>query len=85
MTDYLIIDIPKTREVGAVMFWGVGSTVTTANPNAAMIVPENYLIKNLNRFDNGATTSAVLKSVVQEQKDNLETLIDFPINKENAA
>ncbi|WP_420554010.1 hypothetical protein [Neptuniibacter marinus] len=84
MDEYLIIDLPKTREIGAVMFWGIGSTVTTANPNAAMVVNCSYLDQNLERFDNGATTQAVLKSVVDEHIDQLEYLLHLPI-QENVA
>lgn len=84
MTEYLIIDLPKTRETGAVMFWGIGSTVTTANPNAAMVVNSSHLNRNLDRFDNGATTQAVLKSVVDEHNGQLEYLLHLPI-QENVA
>lgn len=79
MTEYLIIDLPKTREVGAVMFWGIGSTVTTANPKAAMVVNSSHLEKNLDRFDNGATTQAVLKSATEKHKSALENLLNFPL------
>jgi hypothetical protein len=84
MSVYLIIDLPKTRENGAVMFWGVGSTVTTANPRAAMVVNSSYLDQNLERFDNGATTQAVLKSVVDEHNGQLEYLLHLPL-RENVA
>lgn len=84
MTEYLIIDLPKTRETGVVMFWGTGSTVTTANPKAAMIVNSGHLEKNLDRFDNGATTQAVLKSAAEKHENALENLLHFSL-QENVA
>lgn len=83
--EYLIIDLPATRKAGTVMFWGIGSTVTTANPAAGMIVTESHLNNNLNRFDNGATTQAVLKAAVEEHKDDLESLLNFKLKNKVAA
>ena len=81
MTNYLIIDLPTTRKIGVVMFWGIGKTVTTPSPNAAMEVNDSHLNSNLDRFDNGATTQAVLKSIALEHKDNLEALLSFPLQE----
>lgn len=81
MTSYLIIDLPATRKIGVVMFWGIGKIVTTPNPNAAMEVNDSHLNSNLDRFDNGATTQAVLKSIALEHKDNLESLLSFPLQE----
>ncbi len=80
----LIIDIPVSRVTGQVMFWAVGNKVTTANPKAAMEVETSRLNQNLDRFDNGRTTQAVLKSQVEAHANNLEALINFSL-KEHAA
>lgn len=73
----LIIDLPKSHEAQQVMFWGVGETVTTPDPKKAMLVTTEHLNRKLDRFDNGRTTRAVLKSRVDALKGNFEGLIKF--------
>lgn len=80
----LIIDIPASREAGQVMFWGVAETVTTPDPERAMVVSTEQLNKKLDRFDNGSTTQAVLKAAVDEAKDRVDYLLNFSL-KEQAA
>lgn len=81
MANYLIIDLPATRKHNAVMFWGVGTLVVTANPAAAMLVNEDHVNRNLERFDNGSTTQAVIAEVAHELGDRIDSVLNFPLNK----
>lgn len=75
--DYLIINLPATRRAGKVMFWGRGTQPDTPDPKQALIVNEEYVNAALHRYDNGATTRAILARVVREHEGDLMELL-FP-------
>lgn len=60
---YHIINVPATRQAGYLMYWAPGKP-DTPEPSDAMIVNEDQVNRSLERYDNGATTRAVLTSVV---------------------
>ncbi|MFN3881905.1 MAG: hypothetical protein ACK4L8_10805 [Nitrincola lacisaponensis] len=83
---YHIINVPATRAAGCLMYWASGKP-DTPEPQEAMIVNEDQVNRSLERYDNGATTRAVLTSTVTlnrpaEMQNILNSIIG---NQEDAA
>lgn len=75
MNDYFIINLPLTREAEQVMFWGCNEP-DTGDYRTALIVTEEYVNSNLNRYDNGRTTRAILCRAVRNHQGNLMELLE---------
>ncbi|WP_027853367.1 hypothetical protein [Marinobacterium litorale] len=73
--DYFIINLPATRKAGEMIFWAVVPRHDTKDQDSAMIVSEEHLNKALHRYDNGATTRAILAQVVREHDGDLMELL----------
>jgi hypothetical protein len=84
---YYIINLPATRQAGKVIFWGRGAEPDTPDPEQALIVSEEYVNAALHRYDNGATTRAILASVVRNYDGDLMELLTpkKPATKEGDA
>ncbi len=67
MNDYLIIDVKKSSlSDGEVWFFSADLRSATVNLDCADRVPESVVNRDLDRYDNGATTRAVLTSRIQQ-------------------
>ncbi len=84
---YYIINLPATRQAQKLTFWGVGYQPNTADYSEALVVNEDHLNANLERFDNGRTTRAILTTVVQNHTGDWRELVGWttPAQQEGAA
>ena len=57
--NYLIINLPMTQQEQRLIFWGERSRFDTADPRKALVINEEYVNINLERYDNGCSTRAV--------------------------
>ena len=73
--DYYIVNLPATREAGEMTFWARGAGQDTTDPEQALIVNEEYVNGALHRYDNGATTRALLISRVRGHEGDLMELL----------
>ncbi|MFN3879828.1 MAG: hypothetical protein ACK4L8_00175 [Nitrincola lacisaponensis] len=80
--NYHIINVPATRAAGVLMYWAPGKP-DTPDPQRAMIVSEDQVNRSLERYDNGATTRAVLCDTQPAELKNI--LISITGKQENAA
>lgn len=72
---YHIINLPQTRLRQRLTFWGVGTQGDTEDPRQALTVNEDYVNANLNRYDNGRTTRAILTDIVATHTGDWRELI----------
>lgn len=77
MIRYVIINLPESKLRQQLVFWGIGSEANTTDLARAMIVSEEHLNKSLERFDNGATTRAILADKVDTFQGDWKDLIDM--------
>lgn len=77
--SYYIINLAQTRMQQQLVFWGVGSEPDTIDPRRALIVTEEYLNRNLERYDNGRTTRAILTRVVENHAGDWRELVGWPV------
>lgn len=77
MIYYVVINLPESKQRQQLVFWATGSEANTTDLSRAMIVSEEHLNKSLERFDNGATTRAILVDEVDALQGNWKDLIDM--------
>ncbi len=77
--SYHIINLSQTRLRQQLTFWGVGNEPDTTDPRRALIVNEEYLNRNLERYDNGRTTRAILTRVVENHTGDWRELMGWPV------
>jgi len=75
--DYYIIDVVATRTEGRVVFWGKGDCLFTTKPQRALVITEESVNANLNRYDDGKHTRAVLCSAVHNHTGDLMELLQY--------
>ncbi|MDI3325600.1 hypothetical protein QKW35_14575 [Pontibacterium granulatum] len=86
MIHYHIINLPESKRRKQLVFWGIGSEANTTHPARALIVNEDHLNAALERYDNGATTRAILTDKVQAIQGDWQQLTDMtPYVKGEAA
>lgn len=76
MIYYFIINLVATQEANQLIFWGTGAVANTADKAQALIVNEEHLNVSLERYDNGATTRAILADVVRNHTGDWRELIN---------
>lgn len=80
--SYHIIDLVQTRLQQRMVFWGVGNEAHTTDPRRALIVSEEYVNHNLERYDNGRTTRAILTNVVKKHTGDWRELMRWSTSNE---
>lgn len=75
--DYLIINLPATYEHQQLMYWGMPGKNDTPDYRNALVVAEEYVNINPERYDNGTTTSIILKEVVEHHQGDWHELLNW--------
>lgn len=72
---YYIINLPASRQSQQLIFWGKGYSPDTAHTRKALVVSEEHVNANLERFDNGRTTRAILTHIVESHTGDWQELV----------
>ncbi|MBU2967083.1 hypothetical protein Q4508_12460 [Amphritea sp. 2_MG-2023] len=80
--NYLIINLPMTQQAQQLIFWGARSHFDTPDPHKAMVINEEYVNINLERYDNGSTTRAVSQNDAINRPNEIFNALGIP--KSNA-
>lgn len=80
--NYLIINLPMTLAEQRLIFWGARSRFDTPDPRKAMVIDEEYVNINLERYDNGSTTRAVSQDDAINRPNEIFNALGIP--KSNA-
>ncbi len=84
---YYIISLPETRQAQQLIFWGIGYQPNSTDHGKALVVNEDHVNANLERYDNGRTTRAILTHIVETHTGDWRELVGWttPAQQEGAA
>ncbi len=83
--NYFIIDMTATRQAQQLMFLERSYQGSTTEIQQALVVREGHLNANLERFDNGRTTRAILTSAVENHIGHWRELVGWNIPESKGA
>ncbi|SEQ24057.1 hypothetical protein SAMN03080615_00856 [Amphritea atlantica] len=75
--NYLIINLPATYERQQLTFWGKPGKSDTTDHKDALVIEEEYININPERYDNGTTTSVILKEAVELHQGDWRELLNW--------
>lgn len=78
--SYLIINIQASQAQGQLIFWGKQRRYDSSRHIDAIAIDEEYVNINLERYDNGVTTRAVLLQDVINRPDEVRASIGLNVS-----
>lgn len=78
--SYLIINIPASKAQGELIYWGRQRKYDSPKHIDAIVIGEEYVNINLERYDNGVTTRAVLLQDVINRPDEVRASIGLNVS-----